>query len=237
MPDDVLLDEVRQEALVHALHDRRGERQQGARELLHLLPHLPARDAVAHERLVHVEMKEADLGVGHLRERLPVDAHELQQRDEWEAGAQHGRDVAQQLEVLVGDLLERVRVEAHREEQALDERGLETGLGGRLLERVGALVRREHLLDEAEGQAPALHGPPDLVERVAALAQARDDARLGHRRRRPAPVARVRDQTVPRPAREGLRGDADAPRRLGAGDDAGVVHEHAAVRKSAAGPR
>ena len=35
--DDVLLDEVREEALVHAVHDRRGERQQLARELLHLL--------------------------------------------------------------------------------------------------------------------------------------------------------------------------------------------------------
>ena len=106
VPDDVLLDEVRQEALVHALHDRRGQRQQRARELRHLLAHLPPRDAVAHERLVHVEVEEAHLGVGHLRERLPVDAHELQQRDEREAGAQHGGDVAQQLEVVVGDLLD-----------------------------------------------------------------------------------------------------------------------------------
>ena len=64
-----------------------------------------ARDAVAHERLVDVEMEEAHLGVGHLRERLPVDAHELQQRDEREAGRQHGGDVAQQLEVVVGEAL------------------------------------------------------------------------------------------------------------------------------------
>ena len=109
MPDDVLLDEVRQEALVHAVHDRRGQRQQLARELLHLLAHLPARDALAHERLVDVEVEEAHLGVGHLRQRLPVDAHELQQRDQREAGREHRGDVAQQLEVVVGEPLDRRR--------------------------------------------------------------------------------------------------------------------------------
>ena len=40
--DHVLLDEVLQEALVDAVHDRRGERQQVAREPLHLLRHLEA---------------------------------------------------------------------------------------------------------------------------------------------------------------------------------------------------
>ena len=54
-------------------------------------------------------MEEADLGVGHLRERLPVDAHELQQRHEREAGRQHRGDVAQQLEVVVGEALHRRR--------------------------------------------------------------------------------------------------------------------------------
>ena len=43
VPDDVLLDEVREEALVHRVHDRRGERQHLAREALHLLGHLQAR--------------------------------------------------------------------------------------------------------------------------------------------------------------------------------------------------
>ena len=38
--DDVLLDEVREEALMDAVHDRRGQRQQLARQLLHLLAHL-----------------------------------------------------------------------------------------------------------------------------------------------------------------------------------------------------
>ena len=56
-----------------------------------------------------VEVEEAHLGVGHLRERLPVDAHELQQRHEREAGREHHGDVAQQLEVVVGELLDRRR--------------------------------------------------------------------------------------------------------------------------------
>ena len=197
-------------------------------ELLHLLAHLPSRDAVAHERLVHVEVEEADLGVGHLRERLAVDAHELQQRDEREAGAQDGGEWRSSSRSSSEIRSHRVRVEAHREEEALDQRGLEPGVGGRLVERVRALVRREDLLDEAEGQAPALDRLTDLLERVAALAQARDDARLGDRRGRPAPVARVRHEAVLRPARERLRGDAGAARRLGAGHGAVVVHERAA---------
>ena len=39
-PDHVLLDEVLEEAAVDVVHDRRGERQQVAREVLHLLGHL-----------------------------------------------------------------------------------------------------------------------------------------------------------------------------------------------------
>ena len=106
MADDVLLDEVREEALVHRVHDRRGERQQLAREALHLLGHLQAGDAVAHERLVDVEVEQAHLGVGDLRERLPVDAHELQEGDEREAGGEHRGDVAQELQVVLAEALE-----------------------------------------------------------------------------------------------------------------------------------
>ena len=214
VPDDVLLDEVRQEALVHAVHDRRGQRQHLARELLHLLAHARPRDALAHERLVDVEMEEAHLGVGHLRERLPVDAHELQQRHQREAGRQHDGHVAQQLEVVVGEALHRRRVEAHREEHALDQGGLEAGVGGGVLERVGALVRRQQLVDEAEGQPPALGRRADLVERVPALAQAGDDPRLRHGRARPAPVARPRHEAVARPAAQRLRRHPRAARRL-----------------------
>ena len=52
-------------------------------------------------------MEEAHLGVGDLRDRLAVDADELQERDEREAGGQHRRDVAQQLQVVLADALER----------------------------------------------------------------------------------------------------------------------------------
>ena len=73
-PDHVLLDEVLEEAPVDVVHDRRGEREQVAREVLHLLGHLQAGHALAHERLVHVEVEQAHLGVGDLGERLPVHA-------------------------------------------------------------------------------------------------------------------------------------------------------------------
>jgi hypothetical protein len=100
VPDHVLLDEVLEVALVDVVHDRRRERQQVTREVFHLLGHLQAGHAVAHERLVDVEVEEARLGVGDLGERLPVHARELEERDQREAGVQHRRDVAERLHVL-----------------------------------------------------------------------------------------------------------------------------------------
>ena len=85
MPDHVLLHEVLEEALVDVVHQRRGERQQVAREPLHLLGHLEAGHALAHQRLVHVEVEQPHLGVGDLRQRLPVHAAELEERHEREA--------------------------------------------------------------------------------------------------------------------------------------------------------
>ena len=85
------------------------ERQQLAREPLHLLGHLQPGDAVAHQRLVHVEVEQAHLGVGDLGERLAVDADELQEGDEREAGGEHGGGVAQQLEVVLGQRRSRRR--------------------------------------------------------------------------------------------------------------------------------
>ena len=61
--------------------------------------------AVAHERLVDVEVEQPHLGVGDLGERLPVDADELQERDEREARRQHGGDVAQELQVVLAEAL------------------------------------------------------------------------------------------------------------------------------------
>src|SRR3954469_12286485 len=46
-------------------------------------------DAVAHERLVDVEMEQPHLGVGDPRDRQPVDADELEERDEREPRGEH----------------------------------------------------------------------------------------------------------------------------------------------------
>ena len=174
-----------------------------ARELLHLLAHLPARDALAHERLVHVEVEEAHLGVGHLRERLPVDAHELQQRDEREAGAQHRGHVAQQLEVVVGDPLAPTSgVEAHREEQALDQRGLEAGRR-RPPRRACACARAP---GRSSSTKPKASRPLSVAARISSSECPRSRRRATMRAwataaARPAPVARLRHEAVPRPAR------------------------------------
>ena len=48
-----------------------------------------------------VEVEELDLGVGDLRERLPVHAHDLQERDERQPGVQHRAEPPQQLDVVV----------------------------------------------------------------------------------------------------------------------------------------
>ena len=87
--DHVLLDEVLEVALMDVVHDRRGERQEIARQVLHLLGHLQAWDAVAHQRLVHVEVEQAGLGVGDLGQRLSIHARELEERDQREAGVEH----------------------------------------------------------------------------------------------------------------------------------------------------
>ena len=68
-----------------------GERQQLAREVRHLLGDVEHRRAVADHRLVDVEVEEPDLGVGDLRQRLAVDAHELQEGDERQPGVEHRR--------------------------------------------------------------------------------------------------------------------------------------------------
>ncbi len=138
VPDHVLADEVLQHALVHAVHDRRGQREQVRGHALHLLGDLEPRHAVAHQRLVHVEVEELDLGVGDLRQRLPVHAHELQEGDEREARVEHRGHVAQELEVLLADLLERLGREARRRPDPLDQRRLEPGVLGRLRERARA---------------------------------------------------------------------------------------------------
>ena len=109
-------------------------------EPLHLLGHLEPGDAVAHQRLVHVEVEQAHLGVGDLGQRLAVDAHELQEGDEREAGGEHGR----RRSAAAGgrprsEAWSRRRAEADRLPDALDQGGLEPGLARR---RPRACTRR-----------------------------------------------------------------------------------------------
>ncbi len=101
--DHVLLDELREQTAVEVVHERRREREDLAREPLHLLGDLHARDARAHQRLVHVQVDQAHLGVGDLGDRLPVDAHQLQERGQGQARVEHRRAVFEDLHVFVGE--------------------------------------------------------------------------------------------------------------------------------------
>jgi hypothetical protein len=107
-------------------------------------------------------MEEAHLGVRHLGDRLAVDPDELEEGDQGEPGGQHRGDVTEELEVLLGDVLERVEVEARGRVDALDQRGLEAGVASRLVERVATARLGEQVLDVAEGEPPALPGLADL---------------------------------------------------------------------------
>jgi hypothetical protein len=193
-----------------SVHDRRGERQQLGGQTLHRLGDLEARDAVAHQRLVDVEVEELDLGVGDLGQRLPVHAHELEEGDEREARVEHRRHVAQELEVLLADLLERLAGEAGRGPDPLDQRRLEPALARRLGERARAHGGREEILQVAVGEPAGARRLAQGVERVPALAQARDDARVRDRRGRPLAVDE--HDAVADPAAERGRRDVDLAR-------------------------
>ena len=129
-------------------------------EARHLLGDLQARRAVADHRLVDEEVEELDLGVGDLRQRLAVDAHELQEGDEREPGVEHRRHVAQQLQVVLGDALERRRP---RSPAALQIRSISAGSSpvsrAASRERVRAPAGgREEVLEVAVGEPARLRG-------------------------------------------------------------------------------
>jgi hypothetical protein len=135
---------------------------------------------------VHVDVEEAGLGVGNLRQRLAVDPRQLQEGDQREAGGQHRRDPAQRLHVLLGQRVELVLGEAHAEPDAFDQLGLQAGLLGRVSQREDPLSRREQVLEQAVGE-PAVPGRLlDLSERVTAFAQSRDHPGERGGGRRPA---------------------------------------------------
>ena len=210
--DHVLRHEVLEKATVHVVHQRRRDRQQVARQALHLLRHLQSGHSLAHQRLVHVQVEQAHLGVGDLGQRLPVDPAELEERDQREAGLEHRRDVAQRLEVLVRDGIERRGGQADAGPEALDQRLLEAGLVGRVGEGAPRLlVVAEERLDVAVGQ-PALPARlADVLEPVPARPQPRDDAGVRHGGRRPlAAAVHLRDHAAVGPATKRRRRDAYA---------------------------
>jgi hypothetical protein len=202
---------------MQAVHHRRRERQQVGGERLHLLRHLEPRHAVAHQRLVHVQVEQLDLGVGDLRERLAVDADQLEERDEREAGLQHGGAVLEQIEILIGEALPFGGREAERAPHALDQRGLEPCAVGGVVQRVRAVRAREQLLQVAVGEPPALHRGADLTDRVAALAQPGDDPRLGDRGVGPVAVGQ-RDEAGADPAPQRGGRDVDPAGDVRGGD-------------------
>ena len=206
--DHVLLHVVLQEALVHEVHQRRRHRQQVASQVLHLLGHLDARDALAHQRLVHVQVEQPHLGVGDLAQRLAVHPRQLQECHQREAGGQHRCRVLDGLEILVGHGLQTLGGQAQAGPEALDQRRLETGQVGGVVHGAVAVCVREQLLEPVRGQPPLVGGGGDLVQLVPALAQAGDQAGVAGRLRGPgaglAPL-HLGDQARPQPAAQGGR--------------------------------
>ena len=155
--------------------------------------------------------KDFPVGGGQLRHRLAVHPQQLEEGHEREAGRQHRGDVAQELQVVLVQPLQRSGVEANRDVDTLDQRRLQPGVGRGLLQRVGRLLRREEVLDVAEGQPAGVAGPADLLERVPALSQPGHDPRVGGRGGRPPAVAVVLgDQALAGPPSQRPRRHAGA---------------------------
>ena len=170
------------------LHERRGHWEQIADQPLHLLGHLQRVDALADQRLVHVEMEEAHLRLRDLADGLGVHPDELQHRDEREAGAEHPADPLHRFDVL---LVERPLDRRRRPQQrhhALDQRLLEPGLLRRLRPGTVALPSGQQILDEAERE-------PALADGASQLGEASDRARASARP--PGPGRRPRSSTCP----------------------------------------
>ena len=129
--DHVLLEEEAQVAGMQVVDQRRGERQDVAGQLPHLLGHLQLGDAIADQRFVDVEMEEPHLGVGDAPQRLGVDADELEEGDQREAGGEHPGAVAQRLHVVGVEQALALQRGAEDDEDALDQLRLEAGLARR----------------------------------------------------------------------------------------------------------
>ena len=128
--DHVLLDEEAQVAVVQVLGQRRRQRQDVGGEVAHLRRHLQLGDGVADQRFVHVEVEEADLGVGDPPHRLHVDADQLQEGDQREAGGEHPGAVAQRRGVGRGEVALLSLRGAEDDEDPFDQLRLQPGLRG-----------------------------------------------------------------------------------------------------------
>ena len=162
---------------------------------------------------MHVEVDQAHLGFGDLRDRLTVHARELQEGDRRQARLEHRRDVAQHFQVLVGEQLRRAPAESHRGEEAFDQPLLEPGLARDFAHRVAAFGAAQQILDRPDRELAVVARSLDLRERVTACAQASDDAYVGRRSRRPAPGV-TGNEADPDPPFDRAGRDAGARRDL-----------------------
>jgi hypothetical protein len=175
---------------------------------------------------VDVQVEEPHLRLGDLRERLAVDAAELEEGHQREAGAQHGRHVVKGLDVLLAELLDPLSGQAEARPEALDQRGLEVGEPGRVLQRQRRLVAAEQLLDVSVGEPALLAGLLDVLELVPAVAQPCHDAGMGHRGGGPlARAIHLRDHALARPAAQGRGRHAHAFGGFLEGEALGHVHD------------
>ena len=93
--------------------------------------------------------------------------------------------------------------------EALDQRGLEVGELGGLLQRALGLVPAEELLDVPIGEPALAARLLDLLELVPPLSKPRNDARVRHRGGGPLGLAiHLRDHAVARPSAQRLGRDA-----------------------------
>ena len=116
------------------------ERQHVAHEPLHLLGDLHAGHALAHQRLVHVEVDQAHLRVGDLGERLPVHAHQLQEGAA--AGGPRRASRRRSCSICMSSsetVCARQRAQPHGREDPLDQPGLQPGGARGLPQRVARL--------------------------------------------------------------------------------------------------
>ena len=155
---------------MHVDHQRRAQGEQLVCQLAELLRHLGRGHAVTDQRLVYVEDEQPRLGVGDLAQRLAVDVEHLEEGDHRKAGHEHGRHVAQRLEVVLVESLPPPGREAHAAPETLDQCGLEPGLARGLVEAVVRLPRGKQLFDEPERQPAVLARLLDLLQGVAVLA-------------------------------------------------------------------